>query len=194
MMMMMMRMMRMMMMMMVMMVMNMIRAVVVVLLMMMTTMILRMTLTTMTRPCAGSQHQELQEPALADAPHLQLAAPPAPHRHAAAERPDGALVADALPDAPRVPLAQGVLLLVQQSTQPYGESAGAECDCDHVGPGTGDLRPPLTIPQDCLVHPLLDAHRMIRCFIQKPQSPSTLLTHPLLSTRRWRARAPSTTG
>eukprot|EP00166_Cyanidium_caldarium_P000981 ctg_145.g49 len=47
----------------------------------------------------GTEHQEFREPALADAAHLSRQAAAAAHRHAAAELPDGAVVAAAFPDA-----------------------------------------------------------------------------------------------
>ena len=51
-------------------------------------------------PGRGAHDQELEEPAVADLAQLQLAAPPAHHGHAPAERSHGALVPHALPHAP----------------------------------------------------------------------------------------------
>lgn len=64
----------------------------------------------------GSEHQELQVAALADAAELPQPTPSAPHRHSSAEQPHGAVVLDALPDAARLPVAQGIQGVVFESS------------------------------------------------------------------------------
>ena len=51
----------------------------------------------------GSEHQELQEPAVADAADLQLPEKAPADRHSSPEQPHGAVVAHALPHAARLP-------------------------------------------------------------------------------------------
>ena len=60
----------------------------------------------------GAHDQELAEPAVADVTQLQQQTAFAHHRDAVTKRPDGAVVADALFDAARVPVALGVQELV----------------------------------------------------------------------------------
>ena len=47
----------------------------------------------------GTEHQELQEPAMADIAGVQQPASPATNRHPSAEQPHGAVVSHALPHA-----------------------------------------------------------------------------------------------
>ena len=54
-------------------------------------------------PGRGAEHQELQEPALADAADLQLTEAAPPHGHPSAEQPHGALGSHALSHASRIP-------------------------------------------------------------------------------------------
>lgn len=53
-------------------------------------------------PGRGPEHQELQEPALADAADVQLSEEAPSHGDPSAEQPHGALVAHALPHASRL--------------------------------------------------------------------------------------------
>ena len=68
----------------------------------------------------GAQHQELPVRALANPPSLQHKAAASAHRNASAEQSDGAVVADALPDARALPKSRGVRVLVQQPDEPDG--------------------------------------------------------------------------
>ena len=78
-------------------------------------------------PGRGPAHQELQVPALADAPQLQQPGQAPADGDPAAEQPDGAVVPHALPDAGRLRLSpelQGVVL--QPADRDGGGHAGVQ--------------------------------------------------------------------
>lgn len=64
--------------------------------------------------CPGSEHQELQEPALANTAYLQQSASAAPDGHTATEQPHGVVVPDALPHAHRLCLSLRLQRVVLQ--------------------------------------------------------------------------------
>ena len=91
---------------------------------------------------AGSEHQELQEPALADSAELQQPETAPPHWHTAAEQSDGAVVPDALPHAHRLLFShwlQGVVL--ESVDRDGGGKPGVQwVHCDTPPSGEGDKR------------------------------------------------------
>ena len=68
----------------------------------------------------GAQHQEFPVRTLANPPSFQHKAAASAHRNASAEQSDGAVVADAFPDARALPKPRGIRVLVQQPNESDG--------------------------------------------------------------------------
>ena len=89
---------------------------------------------------AGSEHQELQEPALADPTELQQPETTPPDRYTTAEQPDGAVVPHAFPHAHRLLIShrlQGVVL--ESSDRDGGGKPGVQrVYCDAAPSGERD--------------------------------------------------------
>lgn len=86
----------------------------------------------------GAKHQELQVAAVADATELLVAAAPAADGHAAAEQFDGAVVADALPHAARLPVAPRVQGVVRQPAHGHDRGQPRVQRQSHQAPTQGE--------------------------------------------------------
>lgn len=97
----------------------------------------------------GSEHQELQVAAMADAAQFLQPAPPSADRDATSEQSDGVVVFDALPDAQRLPVTpglQGVVLQPpdwydwgQPGVQRESRQTSAQGTCVFASWGSGSL-------------------------------------------------------